>query len=112
MRKKSIVEIVSSRIKTLRKDRGITQAQLAEKIDKTIEMISHLENCSAATKLTTLEDIAKALDVNIYELFIEDDTILIKDISPEMLSIIKELKKQTPENLDNLCKFLKNIKRI
>lgn len=112
MKEKSILEIVSQRIKILRRERGITQAQLAEKIDKTVEMISHLENCSAATKLTTLEDIAKALNVDIYELFIEDDNLLAKDISPEMRSIIKELKNQTPETLNSLHKFIKNIKNI
>ncbi len=110
MKEKNILEIISQRIKVLRKERGITQAQLAEKIDKTVEMISHLENCSAATKLTTLEDIAKALNVDVYELFIEDDKLLAKDISPEMYSIIKELKKQTPDTLNSLCKFIKTFK--
>ncbi len=53
------------RIAYYRKLRGLTQEQLAEKIDRTPAFIGHVEapNISKAISLDTLFDIAKALDV-------------------------------------------------
>ena len=53
------------RIAYYRKLRGLTQEQLAEKIDRTPAFIGHVEapNINKAISLDTLFDIAKALDV-------------------------------------------------
>ena len=52
-----------------RKYRGLTQEQLAEKIDKSAAFIGHLEapNIDKAMSLDTLFDIAKVLDVPVYK---------------------------------------------
>lgn len=58
-----------------RKLRGLTQEQLAEKINRSAAYIGHVEapNISKAISLDTLFDIAKALDVPAYKfLFFED----------------------------------------
>lgn len=44
---------------------GITQEQLAARVEKTPETISNLERGSAMTGLETLEKIASALDVSL-----------------------------------------------
>ncbi len=59
-----------------RKLRGLTQEQLAEKIERTPAFIGHVEapNISKAVSLDTLFDIAKALDIPIYKfLMFEED---------------------------------------
>ncbi|MEE1357066.1 MAG: helix-turn-helix transcriptional regulator [Clostridia bacterium] len=58
-----------------RKLRGITQEQLAEKIDRTPAFIGHVEapNISKAVSLDTLFDIANALDVPVYKFLMFDD---------------------------------------
>ena len=59
-----------------RKLRGLTQEQLAEKIERTPAFIGHVEapNISKAISLDTLFDIATALDVSPYKfLMFEDD---------------------------------------
>lgn len=55
-----------------RKLRGLTQEQLAEKIDRTPAFIGHVEapNISKAISLDTLFDIANALDVPAYKFLI------------------------------------------
>ena len=58
-----------------RKYRGLTQEQLAEKIDRTPAFIGHVEapNISKAVSLDTLFDIANALDVPVYKFLMFDD---------------------------------------
>ncbi|MBQ7413200.1 MAG: helix-turn-helix transcriptional regulator, partial [Alphaproteobacteria bacterium] len=71
MTKNHSLLILSQNIKRLRKERGLTQSQLAEKINKTVEMVCQLENCMVSTKLSTLDDIADVLDVPVYQLFMD-----------------------------------------
>lgn len=59
-----------------RKLRGLTQEQLAEKIERTPAFIGHVEapNISKAISFDTLFDIASALDIPAYKfLMFEDD---------------------------------------
>ena len=77
--------IVSRNIKMLRKKRGLTQSELAKKVDKTVEMICQIENNVAGTKLATLDLIADALGVETYMLFLNRDRPNLENISPELL---------------------------
>lgn len=58
-----------------RKLRGLTQEQLAERIDRTPAFIGHVEapNISKAISLDTLFDIAYVLDVPAYKFLTFDD---------------------------------------
>lgn len=60
-----------------RKLKGLTQEQLAEKIDRTPAFIGHVEapNISKAISLDTLFDIASALDIQPHKFLIfEEDS--------------------------------------
>lgn len=52
---------IGLRIKLARKQKGWTQAQLADRLDKAVETISHIERGATHTSLQTLEQIAKLL---------------------------------------------------
>ena len=58
-----------------RKLRGLTQEQLAEKIDKSVAFIGHVEapNVDKAVSFDTLFDIARALDVSPYKFLMFED---------------------------------------
>ena len=66
---------VGLKIAYYRKLRGITQEQLAERIDKTPAFIGHIEapNIKKAVSLDTLFDIAVALDVPAYKFLIFEE---------------------------------------
>ena len=66
------VEILGCNIKKLRKQRNITQEQLAESIGKTAKYISLLERSLAFPSADTLDLIAKALYVPVFRLFVPD----------------------------------------
>lgn len=57
------------RVQTLRKQRGLTQAELAATIGRSEDMIGNVERGAASTRLTTTYEIARALDVTVAELF-------------------------------------------
>ena len=59
-------------VKTARQQRGMTQAQLAEVIDKSFEAISNIERGKTAPSFTTLADISKALGLPIRDFFAEE----------------------------------------
>ena len=58
-----------------RKLRGLTQEQLAEKIDKTAAFVGHVEapNITKAVSLDTLFDIAHALDIPAYKFLVFEE---------------------------------------
>ena len=65
---------MGQRIKQLRQDRGMTQAQLSEATGIAIEHISRLENDRYAPRPRTIRDLAAALGVKESELGVGDES--------------------------------------
>lgn len=61
-------QYIGSKIKKLRKEKKMTQSQLAEKIGKTESSIRKYEKGLIEIPLSVLEDIAKVLDTTVYYL--------------------------------------------
>ncbi len=67
-----VYELVSKNIKRQRKIKGLTQAQLAEKMCYSTQFISNIESKNHQTfSLGTLWKLAQVLDIDIKELFDE-----------------------------------------
>ncbi|RJQ41882.1 MAG: XRE family transcriptional regulator [Nitrospiraceae bacterium] len=66
---KKVGKLIGAQIARIRKEREITQAQLAETIDVTVETISRLERGVSIPSLKTIETISHALNVTMKELF-------------------------------------------
>jgi len=66
---------IGLKISYYRKLRGLTQEQLAEKIDKNLAFIGAVEapNVNRTVSLDTLFDIAEVLDVPAYKFLTEDE---------------------------------------
>jgi transcriptional regulator with XRE-family HTH domain len=58
-------QLFGNRVQVLRKERGITQEQLAEFINKSVEHISYIERGERAPSFETMLDIAEALKVSV-----------------------------------------------
>ncbi len=69
-----VYELVSKNIKKIRKEKGLTQEQLAEKICYSTQFISNIESTKnhQTFSLGTLWKIALELDIDIAILFKED----------------------------------------
>ena len=57
------------RLQYLRKQANLTQEQLADKIDLTVESVSNIERGIHAPKFDNLEKIAHVLDADVKNLF-------------------------------------------
>lgn len=61
--------LLGKRVKYLRRLKDLTQAQLAERVDLSVNYISQIETGVASPTLKTLLTLANALDVDLKDLF-------------------------------------------
>ena len=102
LRTQSLMYKLGVKIRTLRKRAGLTQEQLAEAAEVSVNFIGYIERGERAVSIKTLDRIAKALEVtprNLFE-FSEGD---IDESSYEAL--LKELRKCTQDDLLVLTKL-------
>ena len=97
---KEVERLIGKRIAELRKEKGFTQAQLAESIDVVFETISRLERGVSIPSLSTLESIVEALGVPLKDIF--DFQIAPKKQSvseKEIARVVALLKNRKPEEI-------------
>lgn len=58
-------QLFGERVQALRRERGITQEQFAERLNKSIEHVSYIERGERAPSFETILDIAEALGVSV-----------------------------------------------
>ncbi len=109
--KEDIRAIVAKNIKRCRKKSHMTQAQLAERIGKTVEMVCQLENNVASTKLSTLEAIANVFGLEPYQLTLPREYPDYERFSPELTDLMLELQDQPKEVLESLRTLLRYHKK-
>ncbi|KPV57891.1 MULTISPECIES: helix-turn-helix domain-containing protein [Paenibacillus] len=77
----NVLQKTGARIRTLRKLMGISQEALAEKADLHYVYIGSMERGERNITLQNLEKIAKALNVELYELFKFEDLDITDDVT-------------------------------
>ena len=65
----SLRDRFAARVKEIRRRRGLTQAQLAERIGRSVNAISALERGVSLPNFETLERLADALGISVRDLF-------------------------------------------
>ena len=95
----NIRETFARNLRENRRKCGFTQAQLAEKADISAHYVALIELSRNIPKVETIERLAKALNVEIYELFIVPHSPAM-EIKKLKESIITELKDIVKESVD------------
>ena len=67
--KRKVLLIIGNNIKALRLSKGMTQEQMAEKLDHSVNFVSLIELGKSGMSVTTMLDICNILDVDINCLF-------------------------------------------
>lgn len=86
----TIKKLLGQRIKEVRKSKGITQEQLAEKVGIGTSNISYIENGKFAPTIENFEKIVQALDVEPYELYMFAPQKPINEIKQELFSALEK----------------------
>ena len=81
-------------IRKLRKQKGLSLRQLAEKISVSFVNIAHIENGRVATSEEVIKELAEALDYDVDKLLAKADSI-----NEDVKNIIKKLPNAVPEFL-------------
>ena len=92
---------IGQKIRKYRKEKGLSQEQLAEKVNISVTHMSHIETANTKLSLPVLVDIATVLQVQTDELLFgsrsQDSTALlmqiIQDCTTEQIDMIVELAK-------------------
>lgn len=103
-----VLTIVGQNIKTIRKSKGITQEQLAESLDKSINMVSLLENGSSGASEPTIVDICNTLNVDANSIFKGLLTYNIEEKDKYIIDNIATLSSEDKEIVINLIKYIMN----
>lgn len=104
---------LGNRIRELRKNKGISQLELAYDMDMSMNTISGIELGKISPKIDTLKKIAKRLDIDIAELFdfsalAPKDKITrkkVEEITRKLLPQDKEFLNLVSNNIDILIKI-------
>ena len=67
--KNKVLQIIGNNIKTLRLSKGMTQEQMAEKLDHSVNFVSLIELGKSGMSVTTMLDICNILDVDVNCIF-------------------------------------------
>jgi len=97
-----IKTILGKNIKFLRNKKGLTQAILAEKADISIIFLSSIERGSKYPQPDILARIAKALDVEVFELF--KGSLVPSDSKKLITHLTKDIKEKVNTALEDIFK--------
>jgi len=98
--KARIKELLALNIKTLRKERGLSQEKLAETANLSTQSISDIEGLRTWVSDKTLEKLASALNVDIFQLFIPSDECDENNSGLFLYNQLIELRAAMKEDID------------
>lgn len=107
-RKQELLQTIGNNVKSLRLARGMTQEQLAEKLDHSVNFVSLIELGKSGMSVETIVDICNILDVDVNCIFksLVDYRIQNKDrkLIDDILSLAKEDKDIVEKLVEHLGK--------
>ncbi len=83
-----ITKNIGLKIRTLRKQNGLSQAKLAEMIDRSTEAVSNLERGTSLPSIETLVRLGQQLDIPVHYFF---DNALTGEVNRRSAEMIVEL---------------------
>jgi len=95
-----VKELLASNIKILRKKRGLSQEKLAEITDLSTQSISDIEGRRTWVSDKTLERLAKAFNVDIYQFFIPSNKSDVNDPELFLYNELQNLRVLMKEDVD------------
>jgi len=104
-------------IRKLRKKKGLSLRQLAEKVSVSFVNIAHIENGRIATSEEVIKELAKALDYDVDKLLAAADSVnediknIIKKLPTAVPEFLRTAKNLTEKEWKDLTEQIKNKKQ-
>ena len=96
-----IRRILAQNVKKRRESLGLTQENLAEKTNLSVQTINTIEGCRMWISDKSITRLAKALNMEIFQLFMPHQ-ININELNPEYKAVLLEFWQKTKLVVDNL----------
>lgn len=99
---KNSLQVIGKNVRTARIMRGLSQETLAEKLEKSINFVSLLENGKTGFSIQTIIDLCSALEVDanfIFEGVIAPPSATADDFITKSISLFSETDRTIVENL-------------
>ncbi|MFC4596860.1 helix-turn-helix domain-containing protein [Cohnella hongkongensis] len=109
---KHITLFVGDNIRTLRKERGLSQEQLALKAGMNTSYIGQVERGEKSATIDSLDKIAKALDIELEQLFRFDVNVSERKTMTVLEKINYELGGRTEKEQEEVYQFIKQLLRF
>ena len=103
--------IIGERLKKARKNKKLTQEQLAEKIDVSVAFLSRVERGDVKVNLNRLNQICDILGVTLVYALTGNETIAKNYLSDEFSSLLKECSPEQAKLIYNIAKVIVNEKK-
>jgi len=103
-------------IRKLRKQKGLSLRQLAEKVSVSFVNIAHIENGRVATSEEVIKELAKALEYDVDKLLAAADSVnediknIIKKLPTAVPEFLRTAKNLTEQEWKDLTEQIKNKK--
>ncbi len=99
---------IGGELKRLRKEKGFTLEELAERAEISTSYLSHIERGTRQAPLTTLESLAHILGANLYELFAPPSAVTAREkpstYDAKIRNMLKHLTEREKKSLHGLLK--------
>lgn len=106
--RKEFLKSFGRKLKEIRTSKNISQEKLAEMLSVSAKTVSYWENGHNPISFCKLPEIAKALDIPIYQLFL----FLTEEKKAADKDYIKILQSKTGKEIEELFKIVKQIQMI
>ncbi len=104
--KGNVLQIVGNNIRTIRISKNMTQEQMAEKLNRSVNFVSLIELGKSGMSATTMIDICNILDIDINCIFKGLIDYEIKDKEKKLIENILILSNEDREVVTNLVEHL------
>lgn len=98
---------IGQRIRKIRKARGMSQEQLAERIEISVTHMSHIENANTKMSLSVFVDIAEALEVQADALLYDAPRDTVSRASADIASVLEQCSAREARILADIVKYTK-----
>ena len=107
IKNKDILKVIGSRIQQARNEKGYTQEYVAEKIDKSIDILRSIENGRSVGSVETLLNICNVLEITLDYIFIDLLDKKVDILNNKLYGNFQELTLEQKELLNVMIEHMK-----